>query len=135
MALVIPIVILLLTTAIFAIYCFKKRADRAEETQRKIDDLLPDFNQASPQSDSVKNAQDNSIGSFYRNDITPGLVANNLKYMIDLYQQSSVTHNNLLMIASCYYFRYRNCSEEKSFFGSKIKSKIPKKSQQHFGWN
>ena len=135
MALVIPVVILLLTTAIFAIYCFKKRADRAEETNRQLVDRLPDFNQVPPQSNSTNNAPGNSIGSIYRSDITPGLIAKNLKYMIDLYQQSSVTHNDLLMIASYYSFRYRNCSEEKSFFGSKIKSKIPKKSQQHFGWN
>ena len=35
-ALVIPIVILLLTTAIFAIYCFKKKADKAEEANEEI---------------------------------------------------------------------------------------------------
>ena len=42
MALVIPIVILLLTTAIFAIYCFKKRADRAEEISRQLVYRRPD---------------------------------------------------------------------------------------------
>ena len=40
-ALVIPIVILLLTTAIFSIYCFKKKADRAEERSKEINDRLP----------------------------------------------------------------------------------------------
>ena len=40
-ALVIPIVILLLTTAIFAIYCFKKKADKAEEANKEINDRLP----------------------------------------------------------------------------------------------
>ena len=40
-ALVIPIVILLLTTAIFAIYCFKKKADKAEEKNKEINDRLP----------------------------------------------------------------------------------------------
>ena len=39
-ALVIPIVILLLTTAIFAIYCFKKKADKAEKAQEELDDRL-----------------------------------------------------------------------------------------------
>ena len=42
-ALVIPIVILLLTTAIFAIYCFKKKADKAEEQNEEINKRLPDF--------------------------------------------------------------------------------------------
>ena len=42
-ALVIPVVILLLTTAIFAIYCFKKKADKAEEQNEEINKRLPDF--------------------------------------------------------------------------------------------
>ena len=40
-ALVIPIVILLLTAAIFSIYCFKKKADKAKEANREIQDRLP----------------------------------------------------------------------------------------------
>ena len=42
-ALVIPIVILLLTTAIFAIYCFRKKAQRAEAENQFINDVLPVF--------------------------------------------------------------------------------------------
>ena len=42
-ALVIPIVVLLLTTAIFAIYCFKKKADKAHEQNLEINKRLPDF--------------------------------------------------------------------------------------------
>ena len=42
-ALVIPIVILLLTTAIFAIYCFRKKARRAEAENQFINDVLPVF--------------------------------------------------------------------------------------------
>ena len=40
-ALVIPIVILLLTTAIFSIYCFKKKAERAERSKEEICNRLP----------------------------------------------------------------------------------------------
>ena len=40
-ALVIPIVILLLTTAIFSIYCFKKKADKAEQATRETNDRMP----------------------------------------------------------------------------------------------
>ena len=58
MALVIPIVILLLTTAIFAIYCFKKRADRAEETNRQLVDRLPDFGA----NDSTRSTHNGNLG-------------------------------------------------------------------------
>ena len=40
-ALVIPIVIMLLTTAIFSIYCFKKKADKAEKANEQINDRMP----------------------------------------------------------------------------------------------
>ena len=40
-ALVVPIVILLLIAAIFPIYCFKKKADKAEEANQEIQDRLP----------------------------------------------------------------------------------------------
>ena len=75
-ALVIPIVILLLTTAIFAIYCFKKRADRAEETNKELVDRLPDFN-ASTRSGSGGNPHDTAnVTSIYNkmpsHEITPG---------------------------------------------------------------
>ena len=41
-AIVIPIVILLLTgIVIFAIYCFKKKADKAEQANKQINDRLP----------------------------------------------------------------------------------------------
>ena len=57
-ALVIPIVILLLTTAIFAIYCFKKKADKAEEANKEINDRLPGFG---PQDSSRSNGRGPSI--------------------------------------------------------------------------
>ena len=40
-AIVIPIVILLLTAVIVAIYCFKKKADKAEQANKEINDRLP----------------------------------------------------------------------------------------------
>ena len=40
-AIVIPIVILMLTTVIVAIYCFKKKADKAEKANQEINDRLP----------------------------------------------------------------------------------------------
>ena len=42
-ALVIPVAILLLGTAIFAIHCFKKKADKAEEANKEINRRLPVF--------------------------------------------------------------------------------------------
>jgi len=42
-AIVIPIVILMLTTVIVAIYCFKKKADKAEKANQEIIDRLPGF--------------------------------------------------------------------------------------------
>ena len=53
-ALVIPIVILLLTTAIFAIYCFKKKADKAHEATEEMKRRLPTFG---PQDSSRSNGK------------------------------------------------------------------------------
>ena len=56
-ALVIPIVILLLTTAIFAIYCFKKKADKAQEATEEIAKRRPIFG---PQDSSRSNGKGQS---------------------------------------------------------------------------
>ena len=61
-AIVIPIVILLLTIVIFAIYCFKKKADKAEKANQEINDRLP-----------VIGAQDSTRSNGKRRSIIPSL--------------------------------------------------------------
>ena len=80
-ALVIPIVILLLTTAIFALYCFKKKADRAYERSNEINDRLPQIGvQDSTRSNGkgrsicprfTKSGKDGSLKKSVYN-VTPG---------------------------------------------------------------
>ena len=69
-ALVIPIVILLLTTAVFAIYCFKKKADDADEQNQAINDLLPVISNG----ELIRPNPDNSIigNDSVLIDTTPG---------------------------------------------------------------
>ena len=82
-ALVIPIVILLLGTAIFAIYCFKKKADKAEEANKEINDRLPVMNQQDSTRSNDKRAsileslsKPDKNGSLkkstYNSGLTPG---------------------------------------------------------------
>ena len=69
-ALVIPIVILLLTTAVFAIYCFKKKADNAEKQNQAINYHLPVISNG----ESIRPNPDNSIvvNDSVLVDTTPG---------------------------------------------------------------
>ena len=82
-ALVIPIVILLLTTAIFAIYCFKKKGDEAKKKTDEINDRLPGFGpqdssrsngRGEPTISSIsKSGENGSIRTSVYNGTTPGL--------------------------------------------------------------
>ena len=85
-ALVIPVAILLLGTAIFAIHCFKKKADKAEEANKEINDRLPqigvqDSTRSNGKAKSIipslsKSGKDGSLKKSEYNEIainaTPG---------------------------------------------------------------
>ena len=75
--------ILLLGTAIFAIYCFKKKADKAEEANKEINDRLPVMNQQDSTRSNDKRAsileslsKPDKNGSLkkstYNSGLTPG---------------------------------------------------------------
>lgn len=82
-ALVIPVVILLLGTAIFAIYCFKKKADKAEKADKELKERLPviglqDSTRSNDKRPSIlprfsKSDKNDSLNkSVYNGPITPG---------------------------------------------------------------